>query len=131
MLRVKSSLPDELELLVSRIIGCCIEVHRGLGPGFMEHVVAQALCLELQEQVLAYELEKSIPVTYRGRLLCYHRLDLVVEDQVVVELKSVDRLAPVHHAQILSYLKASGLRVGLLVNFNVPILKQGIRRIVF
>lgn len=130
MLRVPSQLSDELELLISRVIGCCINVHRGLGPGFMEHVVARALCIELRAEGLAYETEKAIPIRYRGELLCQHRLDLVVENQVIVELKSIDRLAPVHHAQLLSYLKASGLRVGLLINFNVPVLPQGLRRIV-
>jgi GxxExxY protein len=130
MLRVDSRLPEDLEILVTRVIGCCLAVHRALGPGFMEHVVAQAVCIELRVSGLAFECEKPIPITYRGTLLCHHRLDLVVERRVILELKAVERLAPVHHAQVLSYLKASGLRVGLLVNFNAAILQQGLRRIV-
>jgi GxxExxY protein len=77
-----------------------------------------------------FEREKRIPITYRGKFLCHQRLDLVVEQQIVLELKSVERLNPVHHAQVLSYLRASQLRIGLLVNFNVPVLQHGLRRIV-
>ena len=96
----------------------------------MEHICAQAVCIELEANGLRFENEVSVPISYRGKLLCHHRLDLVVERRVVVELKAVEHLAPVHHAQLLSYLKASGLRVGLLLNFNVPVLQQGLRRVV-
>ena len=112
------------------MIGCCITVHRKLGPGLLESTCARAVCIELHAAEIPFEAEKHIAVIYRGQLLCHHRLDLVVANQVVVEIKSVDRLAPVHQAQLLNYLRVSGLRVGLLVNFNVPVLQDGIKRIV-
>jgi GxxExxY protein len=130
MLRVSSPLPDEVEALVHRTIGCCITVHRELGPGLLESTCSRAVCIELHAAGIAFEAEKHIPVTYRGQLLCHHRLDLVVANQVVVEIKSVERLAPIHHGQLLNYLRVSGFRVGLLVNFNVPVLQEGIRRVV-
>jgi GxxExxY protein len=130
MLRVTSPLPDEVETLVHKTIGCCITVHRELGPGLLESTCARAVCIELHAAGLAFEAEKHIAVIYREQLLCHHRLDLVVANQVVVEIKSVDRLAPVHHAQLLNYLRVSGLRIGLLVNFNVAVLQDGIKRIV-
>jgi len=130
MLRVQSTLPGEIEVTMRETIGCCINVHRGLGPGLLESTFARAVCLELQAAGIPFEAEKHIPVTYRGHLLCHHRLDLVVASQVVVEIKAVDRLAPVHQAQLLNYLRVSRLRAGLLINFNVPVLQEGIRRIV-
>ena len=130
MLRIPSPLPDELEDLVHRTIGCCIVVHRALGPGLLEHICSRAVCLELEAAGISFEAEKQIPVWYRDQLLCYQRLDLVVAQQIVLEIKSVERLNPVHHAQLLSYMRASGLRVGLLMNFNVPVLQDGLRRIV-
>jgi GxxExxY protein len=123
-------LPDEIEVTMRETIGCCINVHRELGPGLLESTFARAVCLELDAAGISFEVEKHIPVTYRGYPLCHHRLDLVVASQVVVEIKAVDRLAPVHHAQLLNYLRVSGLRAGLLVNFNVPVLRDGIRRVV-
>jgi GxxExxY protein len=130
MLRIQSPLSDELENLIQRIIGCCIAVHRGLGPGLLESIYSKAVRLELRAAGIKFEYEKQIPVRYRGELLCHQRLDLVVEDQVVVEIKCVEHLNPVHHAQLLSYLHASGLRVGFLMNFNVAILQDGLKRIV-
>jgi GxxExxY protein len=130
MLRVPSPLPDEIEAFVYKTIGCCITVHRELGPGLLESTCSRAVCIELHAAGIPFEAEKYIPVTYRGQLLCHHRLDLVVANQVVVEIKSVDGLSPVHHAQLLNYLRVSRLRVGLLVNFNVPTLQEGIKRIV-
>ena len=130
MLRVPSPLPQEIERLVYQTLGCCITVHRELGPGLLESTYARAVCIELHAAGLPFEAEKHIPVTYRGQLLCHHRLDLVVANQVVVEIKSVAQLGPVHHAQLLNYLRVSKLRVGLLVNFNVPTLQEGIKRIV-
>jgi GxxExxY protein len=129
-LRIPSPLSGELELLIHRTIGCCIRVHTGLGPGLLESIVTEAVCIELETAGLSFEREKRIPITYRGRFLSHHRLDLVVAEQIVLELKSVERLNPVHHAQVLSYLRASGLKVGLLMNFNVPVLQNGLRRIV-
>lgn len=130
MLRVESPLPDEVEAVIHGTIGCCIAVHRVLGPGLLESTCSRAVCIELHAAGIAFEAEKHIPVIYRGQLLCHHRLDLVVANQVVVEIKSVDRLGPVHHAQLLNYLRISGLRAGLLVNFNVATLQEGIKRIV-
>lgn len=130
MLRITSSLPPSLEQVITATIGCCLRVHRELGPGLLEHVYMRALAIELDDAAISFEREKEIAITYRDRFLCHQRLDLVIDGQLVVELKAVDRLAPVYHAQLLSYLHASGLRAGLLVNFNVPILKQGIKRLV-
>jgi GxxExxY protein len=130
MLRVQSTLPGEVEVTIRETIGCCIKVHRELGPGLLESTFARAVCLELHAAGISFEAEKHIPVTYRGHLLCHHRLDLVVAKQIVVEIKAVDRLAPVHQAQLLNYLRVSGLRAGLLINFNVPVLQEGIRRLV-
>ena len=95
-----------------------------------EGVYAAATRLELNERGIPFETEKSYPVRYRGKLLCHQRLDLFVGQRLVIEIKSVERLHPVHVAQVVSYLRLTGARVGLLVNFNVPMLKQGIRRIV-
>jgi GxxExxY protein len=130
MLRVPSQLPDDLEDLIHRTIGCCIAVHRALGPGLLENIYSRGVCLELQATKIPYEAEKQIPVWYRGQLLCYQRLDLVVAEQIVVEIKAVDRFNPVHRAQLLSYLRVSNLRVGLLMNFNVPVLQDGLKRVV-
>jgi GxxExxY protein len=130
MLRVPTPLPDEVESLVHRTIGCCVTVHRELGPGLLESTCARAVSIELHAAGIPFEAEKHVPVIYRGQLLCHHRLDLVVANAIVLEIKSVERLAPVHHAQLLNYLRISGLRVGFLVNFNVPTLREGIKRIV-
>jgi GxxExxY protein len=130
MLRVKSPLSDELEALITRVIGCCITVHRTLGPGLLEAIYVRALCLELSASEIPFEREVQIPVTYRHELLCHQRLDVVVAGQIVLELKAVERLAAVHQAQILSYLRVSKLRIGLLVNFNVAVLQEGLKRIV-
>jgi GxxExxY protein len=112
------------------VIGCCITVHRELGPGLVETIYHRAACYELEAHSIQFEREKPVPIMYRGKRLFVHRLDLVVGEQLLVELKAVERLHPVHHAQVLSELRASKLRVALLVNFNVPLLPQGIRRIV-
>lgn len=114
-----------------RAIGACIEIHRGLGPGLLESAYEECLCHELSLQGLAFERQKPLPVAYKGiKLDCGYRLDLVVEGQVIIELKTVPELLPVHGAQLLTYLKLSGLRLGLLVNFYVSVLKNGIKRIV-
>jgi GxxExxY protein len=129
-LRIASALPPALEALVRQTIGACLAVHRKLGLGLGERAYARACCVELEFRRMSFEVEKSVPLTYRGRLLCQHRIDLFVERQVVVEIKSVDQIHPVHVAQVVSYLRLTGARVGLVVNFNVPVLKQGIRRVV-
>ena len=122
---------EELNAITESIIGAAIQVHRGLGPGLLESAYEACLAFELAECGLEVEQQKPLPVVYREvRLDCGYRLDLLVERKVIVEIKSVDRLAPIHQAQILSYLKLSGLRIGLLINFNVKVLKDGIRRVV-
>jgi len=103
-------------------------VHRALGPGLLESIYSRALCIELGEAAIPFEAEKHFPVMYRGRLLCHQRLDLIVGEQIVLEIKSVEHLSPVHRAQLLNYLHVSGLHVGLLVNFNVAVLQDGIKR---
>ncbi len=129
-LRITSSLPPELEALVTHTIGAMLAVHRELGSGMSEGVYASAARLELTERGIPFESEKIFAVRYRGNVLCHQRVDLFVHRQLIVEIKSVQQLHPVHIAQVVSYLRLSGARVGLLVNFNVPMLKQGIRRIV-
>ncbi len=117
--------------LTGQIIGAAIEVHRELGPGLLESVYQTCLARELALRKVPYEQEKSLPVEYKGTLLdCGYRLDFVVADKVIVELKAVDKVHPVHQAQLLTYLKLTGCKVGLLINFNVPILKNGIKRLV-
>jgi GxxExxY protein len=130
MLHKHSDFNDDLEDLVHRVIGCCIAVHRELGPGLVEAAYARAVRSELTASNISFEFEKRYPILYRGTRIYVHHLDLVVNQQLVVELKCVDSLHPVHHAQLRSCLKVSKLRLGLLVNFNVAMLKQGIVRIV-
>ncbi|MCC7178741.1 MAG: GxxExxY protein [Acidobacteria bacterium] len=130
LVRVKPALDPEREQLVERTIGCALRVHQALGPGYVEAVYHDALAIELHEHGLPFKREFAVPVFYRGRLLRLHRIDLVVADTVIVEVKAVERLEPIHQAQVVSYLKASGLRVALLVNFNTPVLKLALRRIV-
>ncbi len=111
------------------IIGAAIEVHKQLGPGLLESTYEECLCHELHLRGIQFRRQIDLPVTYKGlKLDCGYRLDLVVEDTVVVELKAVEQLLPVHEAQLLTYLRLAGKPVGLLINFNVPLLKDGIRR---
>ena len=112
-----------------QVIGACIEVHRHLGPGLIERVYEECVCLELAARGLAFTRQVLLPVRYKGlELEAFYRLDLVVEERVVVELKSVEAILPVHIAQLSTYLQASSFDVGLLINFHVALLKQGIRR---
>ena len=121
----------EVDTITDRIIGASIAVHRELGPGLLESTYEACLVYELADRGLRIEQQKGLPVSYRGmRLDAGYRIDLLVEDCVIVELKSVERLERIHDAQLLSYLRLSGKQVGLLVNFNVPLLKDGIRRLV-
>jgi GxxExxY protein len=130
MLRIQTSLSDELEDLIHRTIGCCITVHRALGPGLLERVYTAAVRLELEAEGIAFKKEKRYPVYYRDHLLCEHRIDLVVANQLVLEIKAVEQLASVHRGQVRTYLRVSKLPVGLLVNFNVGALPDGLKRIV-
>jgi GxxExxY protein len=118
--------------LTGQIIGAAMEVHRALGPGLLESAYQKCLAREIALRGLSFEQEKPLSVEYKGvRLDCGYRLDFLVADKVVVELKAVDTLQPVHEAQLLTYLKLANCRVGLLINFNVPPLKDGIKRMVF
>ncbi|XXX71722.1 GxxExxY protein [Sorangium sp. So ce134] len=123
--------PDaELDRLAHCVIGAALEVHRTLGPGFLEAVYEEALCVELSFRRIPFARQVPIGVGYKGNLVGQARMDLVVDDQLVVELKATERIAPVHVAQVLSYLKAARLRLGLVINFNVAVLRTGVRRVV-
>ena len=123
---------DRLDVLTEQIIGAAIAVHRELGPGLLESSYEACLTFELVERGLTFERQKGLPLVYRGRALdCGYRIDLLVEGEVVVEVKAVERLEPIHTAQVLSYLRLSGRKVGLLINFNVKWLAgDGLRRVV-
>ena len=128
--RVPSILPAEIDDVMTRVIGACIEVHRHLGPGFLESTYHRAVCIELSERGIGYEKGKRVTISYKGHTLSDQFIDLVVEACVVVEIKAVSQLEEIHGSQVVSYLKATGLRAGLLVNFNKPVLRAGLRRIV-
>lgn len=128
--RTVMTLPDQTETLVRKTIGCCLAVHRELGPGMSEAVYSKAVGFELTANAIHFEVEKPLPVRYRGQLLCHQRVDLYVEQQLVLEIKAVEQLHPVHIAQAVSYLRLTGAPIALVVNFNVRLLKQGIRRVV-
>ena len=118
--------------LSNRVIGCAIEVHRELGPGLLESTYEQCLAYELKQNRIKFKLQHSQPVQYKEiRIDCGYRIDLLVENTLIVELKSVEEILGIHEAQILTYMKLSGARIGLLINFNVPMLKEGIKRFVF
>jgi GxxExxY protein len=121
---------SELDRLAHDVIGAAIEVHRILGPGFLESVYEEAMCVELGLRGIPFVRQYQSSIDYKGHAVGEHRLDLLVGDVLVVELKAVDALAPVHTAQVMSYLKANGKRLGLLINFNTPVLRQGIKRVV-
>tara|TARA_B100001146_G_scaffold203168_1_gene195544 strand:- start:123 stop:506 length:384 start_codon:yes stop_codon:yes gene_type:complete len=122
---------DPLNNVTSGIIGAAIDVHRALGPGLLESAYEACLAYELIQREMKVEQQKPLPLIYRDvQLDCGYRIDLLVDDAVTLEIKSVDSLAPIHQAQLLSYLKLSGCEVGLLINFNVKLLKQGIVRMV-
>jgi GxxExxY protein len=117
--------------LTAAVIGAAIEVHRALGPGLLESAYEECLCWELALQDIAFERQKHLPVEYKGlKLNCGYRLDFLIEASVVVEIKAVENLTPLHEAQLLTYLKLTGCKVGLLINFNSPRLRDGVRRLV-
>ena len=130
MLRTYSTLDDATEGYISEVIDCGFAVHCEIGPGYMEPLYGNAMCVELAARRIPYEREKVISVSYRGAPVGTHRLDLVVRNCIVVELKAVKALEPVHQAQLMAYMKASGLRVGLLMNFCVATFKEGVKRVV-
>ncbi len=119
----------EFESLSRDIIGAAIEVHKSLGPGLLESAYEECLCYELKERKIEFERQKPIPVIYKEiKLECGYRADLIVEKKILVELKSIEILNPIHEAIVLTYLKFSEIKVGLLINFNVTKLKDGIKR---
>ena len=121
-----------LNELTYETIGAAIEVHRTLGPGLLESCYRECLCRELTLRDISFRREGGLPLQYKGiRLDCGYRIDVLVADLVVVEIKAVEKLAPVHDAQLLTYLRLGGWKVGLLINFNVMVLKDGIHRRVF
>lgn len=129
-MRLPSPLTARAEQAMSETIGCAIRVHRALGPGFLESIYRKAMYVELEASGLSYEAERPVHVKYRGVEIAGQRVDLIVEGQIVVELKAVMKLDEVHRAQLISYLRATGLRGGLLINFRVAVLRHGLRRVV-
>ena len=120
----------DLNKLTSEIIGAAIEVHRALGPGLLESAYETCLCHELGLRNISYEAQKSMPIVYKGKELdCGYRLDVVVEKSVLVELKACEKIEEIHRAQVLTYLKLADLKLGLLLNFNVALMREGIVRI--
>ena len=129
MSRYKST--SSINQITHQVIGSCIEVHKKLGPGLLESTYEECLCHELNLVGLKFSRQKSLPVVYKGiRLDCGYRLDLVIENRLILELKAVEKVMPIHEAQLLTYLKLSGLSLGLLINFNVCYLRDGIKRMV-
>lgn len=118
------------EELTAKIIASALEVHQQLGPGLLESIYQSALCIEFSRRGVGFECQRPLPVAYKGELVGNFRMDLVVEDKVVVELKSVERDNPLYEAQLLSYMKMGGDKVGLLINFNTILLAKGIKRLV-
>jgi len=129
-LRIVSNLPEEHEQLIKKVIGAAIEVHRHLGPGFLESIYERALCHELQLRAIPYENQVAVLVPYKDISIPGQRLDLVVDNFLVLELKAVEDILPIHEAQLLSYLKSTRFKIGLIINFKVRQLKSGIRRII-
>lgn len=121
----------QVDELAHAVIGAAIEVHRQLGPGFLESIYEEALSVELTALGITVERQKETGVVYKGRVIGKHRLDLLVGGRLIVELKTVEELAAIHKAQVISYLKAMRLSLGLLINFNVAVLKDGVQRIVY
>jgi len=122
---------DAPDALTSRVIGLAMEVHRALGSGLLESAYEECLCYELTSHGIRFGRQVPLPVIYKSvRLDCAYKLDLAIEDILVVELKTVDRILPVHEAQLLTYLRLSGRTTGLILNFHVPVLKDGIKRLV-
>jgi len=121
---------DNSKQLTEKINGCAIEVHRHLGPGLLEANYEEALCIEFDGQRIPYRRQLAFPIVYKGKTIGEYRLDLLVEDAVIVEIKSVELFAPVFEAQVLTYLRATGKKLGLLINFNSRLLKDGVKRFI-
>lgn len=128
---MSDSVQESRDPLTEKVIGCAIEVHRILGPGLLESAYQRCLALELRKQGLIVETEVPMPVNYKGEVLdCGYRVDILVEKSLILELKAVEAILPIHQAQILTYLKLSGLRLGLLSNFHQPRLIDGLKRFI-
>ena len=122
---------SDINSLTGEVIGAAIEVHKTLGPGLLESIYEECLCKELELRAIPYKRQQELPVEYKGfKLNSMYRLDIVVAKALIVELKACDSIQPIHEAQLLTYLKLMGIKVDLLINFNVPILKDGIKRLV-
>lgn len=122
---------DTENIITERIIKCAIEVHKQLGPGLLESVYEECLCREFDANGLKFERQKEIPIFYKGTQLSEkYRLDMVVEKAVIIELKCTDAILPVHQAQLLTYMKLTGIKLGLILNFNVHLMRQGIKRMI-
>ena len=122
----------DVNQLTFQIIGLCIEIHKHLGPGLLESANEECLCHELYLRSLKFERQRPLPLEYKGiNLDCGYRMDIVVEEKVVLELKAVDTIAPIHEAQLLTYLRLSGMKVGIIINSNVSVLKEGIKKLIF
>jgi len=119
---------DDINQITEKIIGCAIEVHRTLGPGFLEATYEEALCIEFTDAGMKFQRQVPFPIVYKGRNLGQYRLDLLVDEQVIVEIKSVERFDSVFEAQVLTYLRVTGKRIGLLINFNSRLLRDGVKR---
>lgn len=129
--KVRSAVPPELDELAEKVIGMCLKVHSALGPGMSENVYVRACQVEFDANGVSYHSEKAVPIRYQDKLICTQRIDLLVENQLILEAKAVERISRVHVAQAVSYLRATGLRLALVINFNVESLRlQGIRRVV-
>ena len=127
---LQTALSDQRDPLTKKVIGAAIEVHRHLGPGYLESVYEEALAIEFALRDIPFERQKPVPVNYKSHTVGQARVDILVGDSVVLELKALEILLPIHTAQVISYLKATRCAVGLLINFDVPALRDGIRRVV-
>jgi GxxExxY protein len=121
----------EFDELSKKVIGCALEVHKKLGPGLLESTYERCLSFELISAGIRHSTQKELPIEYKGvKLDCGYRTDMIIENDIILEIKSVDRIMPIHEAQLLTYMKLSGIKIGLLMNFNVCRLKDGIKRFV-
>jgi len=120
----------DIDAIAAELLDAAIEVHRALGPGFLEAIYEEALCVELALRAIPFVRQSSVAVHYKGRIVDDARIDLLVADRLLVELKAIEQIAPIHVAQAMSYLKATGLPLALLVNFNAPVLLRGVRRVI-
>jgi GxxExxY protein len=131
VMKIEMNSSEQLNVITEQIIGAAIDVHRALGPGLLESAYEACLMFELVSRGMKVEQQRPLPVIYRDvNLDCGYRLDLVVENAVVIELKAIDKILPIHRAQLLSYLKLSGMKIGLLINFHTKMLKDGVIRLV-